>query len=109
MSNVGSADLQHIAQEMTGLLEHRISELLGHVKAAREVTAELLEADAELTRLQGSRERLAAVLEPLGSDAPEAVDLRRRLDQTNSLIEGLTTQRQQLMAGLETLKSKLHA
>lgn len=109
MSNVGSADLQNIAQEMTGLLEHRISELLGHVKAAREVTAELLEADAELTRLEGSRARLAAVLEPLGADTPEAVDLRRRLDQTTARIGALTTQRQQLMEGLETLKSKLHA
>lgn len=110
MSNGASADLQSIAHEMTGLLEARISDLLGHVKAAREVTQQMLETDGEITKLAGTRARLQAVLAPLdGEEGPETADLRKRLDQVEARVRTLEVERRQLTDRLELLKSKLHA
>lgn len=109
MSKADSMDLNSIAQEMTGLLEARISDLLGHVKASRDVTQRLLDADAELTKLSGVQQRLAAVLDPLGGDdGPETAELRRRLESVTSRVDKLATQRTELIDRLKTLKSKLH-
>lgn len=110
MSNPGSADLNSIAREMTGLLEERISDLLGHVKASREVTQQLLETDGELTKLLGVQQRLGAVLDPItGDDGPETLELRKRLESVDVRVKKLTTQRGELVDQLEVLKSKLHA
>lgn len=95
-----SADLDRIAQDLTSLLEGRIGELLGHVRASREVTREIVEIDRELARLGGFRERLTGA-----SDA----ESRKRLATVNSKSDELQTRRRSLVDTLRSLQAALDA
>lgn len=95
-----SADLDRIAQEMTATLEARIGDLLGHVRASREVTREIVEIDRELGRLSDLRERLGAAGDP---------EQRKRLQSVRHRADELTTRRRTLVDTLRSLQGALDA
>ena len=111
MSTAGTADLQVIAQEMSELLEARIGELLGNVKAAREVTQQLLDVDGELNKALAARRRISALLSSLDDDpdAPEIMELRRKLDGVAVRVKKLEGRYDELLDRLNNLKSNLDA
>jgi len=95
-----SADLDRIAQEMTSSLEARIGDLLGHVRASREVTREIVEIDRELGRLHGLRDRLGGA-----TDAEQ----RKRLAALDAKTDELASRRHMLVDTLRSLQGALDA
>lgn len=103
--------LTAIKKELNDLLEAKISNLLGVVRATQQVTRELLETEEEIRRQAYVREGLEAQLGPARGrvDSVENRELQARLDRLQQNVERMKTVRDGLMSDLATLKNGLGA
>jgi len=103
--------LQAIKDELTDLLEVRIGDLLGAVRATQDVTRRIVAAEEEIRRQTAQRDQLERELGPLQSNADglegETRDLRARVDRARENVERLRSLREELMNNLSTLKGEL--
>ena len=104
MSTADSEQLHALKEQFSSLLEGRIGELLGQVRAIQELTRRLSAAEGEIVRNQ----ELAAPLEAeLGSLTQENAGLQARVAQATAQVGKMRAMKKELMSNLTTLKSEL--
>jgi archaellum component FlaC len=103
--------LQAIKDELTDLLEARIGDLMGAVRATQEVTRRIVATEEEIRRQTVQRDQLERELGPLQSSADglegETRDLRTRVERARENVERLRSLREELMNNLSSLKGEL--
>jgi chromosome segregation ATPase len=103
--------LQAIKDELTDLLEVRIGDLMGAVRATQEVTRRIVYAEEEIRRQTQQREQLERELGPLQSHADglegETRDLQARVERARANVDRLRSLREELMNNLSNLKGEL--
>jgi chromosome segregation ATPase len=103
--------LQTIQEEFNSVLETRIGDLMGAVRATQEVTRQLITAEQEIRRQDALRERLEAELEPLKSKGDELEaenrELQGRVDKLRDNVDRMRSLRDELMSNLSNLKGEL--
>ncbi|MEQ1570982.1 MAG: hypothetical protein ABMA64_35460 [Myxococcota bacterium] len=103
--------LQTIKQELNDLLEQRIGNLLGVVRATQTVTRQLVSTEEEIRRQTYIKERLEAELAPLKGRADglagENRDLQSRVDRLRENVERMKSLRDELMSNLSNLKGEI--
>lgn len=97
----GSTDLDGIQAELDQALEARISDMLGYVRASKELVRGIAQADSELSRIEEQHHRLAGRANEGDAEAEQRV---RALDRSAArLIDGRT----RLMADLRQVVQAL--
>ena len=103
--------LQAIKDELTDLLEARIGDLMGAVRATQEVTRRIVATEEDIRRQSTLRDQLERELGPLQSSAEgldgETRDLRTRVERARENVERLRSLREELMNNLSSLKGEL--
>ena len=103
--------LATIQSDLNNLLEHRIGNLLGVVRAAQEVTRQIIAAEEEIRRQTLIKEQLETDLGPLKSQAEglgtENRELRHRVDSMKNNVDRMKSLRDELMSNLSNLKGEL--
>ena len=103
--------LQAIKDELTDLLEVRIGDLMGAVRATQEMTRRIVATEEEMRRQTMLREQLERELGPLQSNADglegETRDLQARVERARSNVDRLRSLREELMNNLSNLKGEL--
>lgn len=91
--STNSERLATIQADLNNLLEQRIGDLLGVVRAAQELTRQIIATEEEIRRQERIRERLQAELGPLKADAEgrrtEVDDLKKLLHERMGNLSGL--------------------
>ena len=104
--------LQTIKQQLEAVLEHRIGDLLGHVKATQAVTRQIVAAEAEIHRQQELESRLREELGPLETASEtltsDNADLQSKVEKVRENVDRMRALKQQLMSDLSSLKNELH-
>lgn len=102
--------LHQLQSEFESVLEERITHLLGHVKAAQEVTAQLAATSAEIRRqeqiqasLEESMESLSNHEKSLGKDNDK---LQKKVDALKANIRKMRARRQELAGEAKTLAAQ---
>lgn len=103
--------LTAIKKELNDLLEAKIGNLLGVVRATQQVTRQLIETEEEIRRQAFQQQGLEAELGPARgrADSAENRDLQARLDRLQQNVERMKSVREGLMNNLATLKAELGA
>lgn len=98
--------LNVIKKELNDLLEEKIGNLLGVVRATQQVTRELIATEEEIRRQTYVRERLETELGPASrrSDSVENKEVQARLERLNENVERMKALRDELMTNLSNLK-----
>ncbi|MEQ1505156.1 MAG: hypothetical protein ABMB14_23175 [Myxococcota bacterium] len=103
--------LAAIKQELNDLLESRIGDLLGAVRATQELTRRLVSTEEEIRRQSFLKERLEAELGPLKTRADglgvENRDLQARVDRLRENVGRMKSLRDELMSNLSNLKGEI--
>lgn len=103
--------LNAIKKVLNVLLEGKIGNLLGVVRATQQVTRELIAAEEEIRRQSFVRDQLAAELGPTRGrgDAlsPETKDLQARLDRVQENLDRMKSLRDELLTNLGSLQGGL--
>ena len=103
--------LATIQSDLNTLLEQRIGNLLGVVRAAQEVTRQIIAAEEEIRRQTLIKDQLEADLGPLKSQADglgtENRELRHRVDSMKNNVDRMKSLRDELMSNLSNLKGEL--
>ncbi len=107
----GDSDrMRAIHDELNGILEARITELLGQIKAVQEVTLQVVTAEQDIRRHQQMRHQLESELGPLQAETTESqarVDamrdtvtrMRQLRDELQSHLSGLSVEMKGLSGG----------
>jgi len=103
--------LAAIKQEMTDLLEIKVGDLLGVVRATQELTRRLISTEEEVRRQTYLKERLEAELVPMKGRVDtltvENRDLQARVDRLRENVERMKSLREELMSNLSNLKGEI--
>ena len=103
--------LASIQSDLNSLLETRIGNLLGVVRAAQEVTRQIVATEEEIRRQTAIKDALEAELSPLRTRAAglegENSELRARVDGMKNNVDRMKSLRDQLMNNLANLKGGL--
>lgn len=103
--------LSAIKNEFDKLLEARVGDLLGVVRATQEVTRRLVATEEEIRRQTYLKDRLESELGPLKSRADgltaENRDLQARVDRLRENVERMKSLRDELMSNLSSLKGEI--
>ena len=104
MSTADSEQLRALKAQFDALLEGRIGDLLGQVRAIQELTRRISATEAEIRR----NEELTAPMEAeLGSLTQENQGLQARVTQLKDHVGTMRAMKKELMSNLTTLKSEL--
>ncbi len=103
--------LEAIKQDFNTLLESRVGDLMGAVRATQEVTRQLIAAEEEIRRQTLLREHLDAELARLvktgsGLDA-ETSELKAKIAKLHESVDRRRSLRDELMSNLANLKGEL--
>lgn len=111
MSNAQADRLTAIKKELEDLLEARIGDLLGAMRATQEVTRRLITTEEEIRRQTYLKGRLEADLGPLktrsDSLTSETKELQARVDRLRENLERQKAVRAELISKLDIAKSGL--
>jgi archaellum component FlaC len=111
MSSAQTDRLNAIKQELNDILESRIGDLLGSVRATQQVTRQLVATEDEIRRQTYLKDRLEAEIGPLKRTADglgvENRDLQARVDRLRENVERMKSLREELMSNLSTLKGEI--
>jgi len=111
MSPANPDRLTAIKQELNDLLEARVGNLLGAVRATQQITRQLVSTEEEIRRQTYIKERLEAELAPLKGRADtlagENRDLQARVDRLRENVERMKSLRDELMSNLSNLKGEI--
>lgn len=103
--------LAAIEDELSGILEERITELLAHMRALREVTSQIAATELDIRRQEQVHGQLESELGPLTarSDAldEENEEIQRRVDALRENVSRARKLREELMSNLSGLTSEL--
>ena len=109
--STNSERLATIQSDLNTLLEQRIGNLLGVVRAAQEVTRQIIAAEEEIRRQTLVKDQLESDLGPLRSQADDLTvenrELRHRVDALKGNVDRMKTLRDELMSNLSNLKGEL--
>lgn len=105
--------LHTLQSELESALEHRITELLTHVKATQAITAQLATTQQEIRVQERLKEQLSAELQPLSEHATalegDAEKLADRIDKLKENILRMKTQRKGLVEKANALAAEARA
>jgi chromosome segregation ATPase len=93
MASESTDRLNQISAELAGILESRIQELLGAMKAAEQATRQVVSTEMEIQRYQQLQEGLRSEMADLGQQTDA---LRARADEVRAQHTGLTSERDRL-------------
>lgn len=97
----GDSDrMRAIHDELNGILEARITELLGQVKAVHEVTLQVVSAEQDIRRHEQMRQQLESELEPLQAENTDAQQRVNAMRETVSRMRKLRDELQSHLSGL---------
>lgn len=109
--STNSERLATIQADLNTLLEQRIGDLLGVVRAAQEVTRQIVAAEEEIRRQTLIKDQLEGDLGPMKSQAAgltaENRELKLRVDALKANVDRMRTLRDELMDNLSNLKGEL--
>lgn len=104
MPTADSEQLHALKAQFDALLETRIGELLGQVRAIQELTRRITATEAEIRQ----NEQLAAPMEEeLGTLTTENQGLQSRVNQLRDHVAKMRAMKKELMSNLTTLKNEL--
>lgn len=111
MSNAQADRLAAIKKELDDILEARIGDLLGAMKATQEVTRRLIATEEDIRRQTYLKGRLDAELGPLKTRSDgltsETRELQARVDRLRENLERQKAVRAELISKLDIAKSGL--
>jgi chromosome segregation ATPase len=103
--------LREIQGELDGILEERITELLAHMKALREVTSQISATELDIRRHEALKNQLERELAPLASQAEglerENGEIQRKVDGLRDNVTRMRKLREELMSNLSGLTGEL--
>jgi len=103
--------LRAIQDELAGILESQVTELLARTRALREVTSQIAAAEQDIRRNEALRTQLEGELGPLSSRAGalegENAELKSRVDAARANVERMKKIREEHMSILSGLTSEL--
>jgi chromosome segregation ATPase len=103
--------LQAIQEELNHIAEERVTELLAHLRAAREVTSRIAVTELEIARQEQLRRALDAEVAPLEGKAEslksENADIQARVETLGETVKRLRKMREELMSSLSGLTSEI--
>lgn len=86
MASAHNAQLQAIQDQLDGILEDRLTELMTQIKSAQGVARQIARTEEEIDRQQRLKEQLAAQLGPMRTEAEE---LRAETDALQAEVDAL--------------------
>ena len=103
--------LAAIEEELGSILEERVTELLAHMRALREVTSQIAATEMDIRRQEHVHAQLESELGPLSARS-EALDnenqeIQRRVDELRDNVSRARKVREELMSNLSGLTSEL--
>ncbi len=103
MSNAADkASLAAIQEQLSAVLEERVTELMSHLKASQTLTRQIARTEEEIERHRMLSERLAAELGPLRTEAArlssETTALQAQFDDVSGSVARLKEIREELQA-----------
>lgn len=103
--------MEEIKDELNSVLEARIGDLLGSIRATHEVAQRLASTEDEIRRNSALKARLEEELGPLTDASRELEtengDLQAKVDKLQENVEKMRQLKAQLMSNLSSLKSQL--
>ena len=103
--------LRAIQEDLNAVLEERVTDLLAHMKAIQEVTAQIAATEVEIRRQEALKEHLEGELEPLTSEADdlraENAELQGKVDKLQENVSKMRKLREELMGNLSGLSKGL--
>lgn len=103
--------LQAIQEELNHIAEERVTALLAHLRAAREVTSRIAVTELEIARQEQLRRSLDAEVPPLEAKAAslksENADMQARVDSMGETVKRMKKMREELMSSLSGLTSEI--
>jgi hypothetical protein len=100
--------LRAIQQEVNEVLEERMTDLLGRIKAVRDVTLQIASTDVEIQRQEHNAEMLDADLAQARSTA-QKLEILQRAELLREGAGRARVQREQLIEQLATVAAALRA
>jgi chromosome segregation ATPase len=103
--------LRAIQDELNGILESRITELLARTRALREVTNQIVATELDIRRNDQMKAQLEAELGPLGSRSgaleAENAELKTKVDGARANVERMRKLREEHLSIMSGLTSEL--
>lgn len=100
MASADNERLRAIQEELNGVLEARITDLLGHVRAVQEVTARIASTSSEIQRQEQLRELLDAELSSLDGQSESLRTDNARIEEKVTALRANVQQMRKLRAEL---------
>lgn len=103
--------LRAIKDELDTILESRITDLLAHMKALREVTSQLSATELDIRRQEALKNQLEREVAPLSAQAEglerENADIQRKVDGLRENVGRMRKLREELMSNLSGLSAEM--
>jgi chromosome segregation ATPase len=103
--------LQAIQEELNRIAEERVTDLLAHLRAAREVTSRIAVTELEIARQEQLRRGLDEEVGPLETRVEalksENGEIQSKVDNLTETVKRLRKMREELMSSLSGLTSEI--
>lgn len=102
MPNADKPSLHAIQEQLSAVLEERVTELMTHIKASQGLARQVARTEEEIERHRALSARLASELGPLQQEAA-------RLSAETAALQGQVTDASASVTRLREIREELHA
>lgn len=103
--------LRAIQQELDGILEARITDLMTSIKSLREVTTRIATTELDIRRQEAMKQQLESELGPLENRAEslnhENAEIQAKVEQLRDTVQRMKKLREELMSNLSGLTGEM--